>query len=183
MQHLEEPYYVTLLSAAAYHGAAHQRPQVFQVMVRRRRRGITCGEVRVQFISRNDMERTPVTGINTPRGVLRIASPAGTAFELVGYPEQSGGLSNVATVLAELAETIDAKALLAEGHRAPLAWVQRLGYLLSLVAASHLATALESVLAARSPFPVALVPSAPTAGSPADPRWKVAVNVRVEPDL
>ena len=36
MAHLSQPYYVALLSAAAYHGAAHQKPQVFQVMVPRR---------------------------------------------------------------------------------------------------------------------------------------------------
>jgi hypothetical protein len=58
-----------------------------------------------------------------------------------------------------------------------------LGYLLALVDASELATALDPVLAARKPFAVALAPSAPLGGSPSDPRWKVAVNVHVEPDL
>ena len=183
MQRLRERYYVTLLSAAAYHGAAHQKPQVFQVMVPRRRRPIACGDVRIQFISRSDMAETPVIDRNTPRGTLKVASAAATALELVGYPEHSGGLSNVATVLAELAESVDAGALVAEAHRAPLSWVQRLGYLLSLVEASELATALEPVLAARKPFPVALAPSAPLAGRPSDTRWKVVVNVHVEPDL
>ena len=36
MAHLGQPYYAALLTAAAYHGAAHQRPQIFQVMVRGR---------------------------------------------------------------------------------------------------------------------------------------------------
>ena len=45
MRHLGEPYYVTVLSAAAYHGAAHQRPQVFQVMVPRARRPLASGQV------------------------------------------------------------------------------------------------------------------------------------------
>jgi len=182
MQRLGEPYYVALLSAAAYHGAAHQKPQVFQVMVPRRRRPIRCGEVRVAFISRSDMAKTPVIERNTSRGTLRIAAAAATALELVGYPEHCGGLSNVATVLAELAESIDAEAVVAEAHRAPLAWVQRLGYLLALVEASDLASALDPVLVARKPFPVALAPSEPTAGSTSDARWKVAVNVHVEPD-
>ena len=44
----------------------------------------------------------------------------------------SGYLDNVATVLAELAESIEAAALEAEARRAPVAWVQRLGYLLVL---------------------------------------------------
>ena len=33
MRHLGRRYYVALVSAAEIHGAAHQRPQVFQVMV------------------------------------------------------------------------------------------------------------------------------------------------------
>ena len=35
MEHLGEKYYAGLLSAAEYHGAAHQRTQVFQVLVAR----------------------------------------------------------------------------------------------------------------------------------------------------
>ena len=45
-------YYVGLQSAAQYHGAAHHRPQVFQVMVGRSRRPIRCGAVGVDFIAR-----------------------------------------------------------------------------------------------------------------------------------
>lgn len=139
MQHLGEPYYAALLSAAAYHGAAHQKPQRFQVMVPWRRRPLACGEVHVQFMSRNDndMVETPIALLNTPRGVIRIASAAATAHELVGYPEHAGGLNNVATVLAELAESLDAEALIAEARRVPLAWVQRLGYLYLTPAARY----------------------------------------------
>jgi hypothetical protein len=61
--------------------------------------------------------------------------------------------------------------------------VQRLGYLLTLVEASELAAALEPVVRARNPFPVALAPSATAAGCPGDARWKVSINVQVEPDL
>ena len=39
--------YAGLLSAAQYFGAAHHRPQVFQVMLERARRPIHCGQVRV----------------------------------------------------------------------------------------------------------------------------------------
>lgn len=183
MQHLGERYYVALLSAAAYHGAAHQRPQVFQVMVGSRRRPIACGEVRVQFSSRKDMAETPVVERNSPRSVLRVASPAATALELVGYVDAAGGLDNVATVLSELVDAIDADALVAEARRAPRAWVQRLGYLLSLVDADQLAAALDPVVAAGATPLVALQPSSPTTDCPRDSRWQVAVNDRVEPDL
>lgn len=183
MQHLGEPYYVALLSAAAYYGAGHQKPLRFQVMVPQRRRPMACGDVYVQFISRNDMVETPIVERNTPMSVIRIASAAATAHELVAYAEHAGGLSNVATVLAELAEALEPDALIAEARRVPLAWVQRLGYLLALVEASELADALEPVVQARKPFLVALAPSAATVGCPGDSRWKVSINAQVEPDL
>ena len=182
MAHLGEPYYVALLSAAAYHGAAHQAPMVFQVMVPRSRRGLECGGVRVDFVARRDMASTPVVERNTPTGVLRVASPAATALELVGYPERCGYLDNVATVLAELAESIDAKALSAEARRAPGAWIQRLGYLLGLVGADALADDLDGILAGRKVFTVPLAPWEPMEGTPRDARWQLAINVAVEPD-
>ena len=46
-----ESYYVGLLSAAELHGAAHHKPQEFQVMVLRNRRMITCGRVTIRFIA------------------------------------------------------------------------------------------------------------------------------------
>src|SRR5690606_35148866 len=156
MEHLGEPYYVALLSAAAYHGAAHQAPMVFQVMVPRSRRSLECGGVRVDFVARHDMGSTGVVERETPTGVLQVASPAATAVELVGYPERCGFLDNVATVLAELAESIDGDSLVAEAKRAPAAWVQRLGYLLTLVEQNELASHLEGVLKDRNIFTVPL---------------------------
>jgi len=90
MEHLEEPYYVALLSAAAYHGAAHRAPMVFQVVVPEARRSLECGSVRVQFVARQDMEATPTVERNTATCVLRIASPEASAIELVGYPRRCG---------------------------------------------------------------------------------------------
>jgi predicted transcriptional regulator of viral defense system len=183
MAHLRQPYYVALLSAAAYHGAAHQKPQVFQVMLPRARRGFQCGGVRVDFVARRDMADTTVVERNTPAGILRIASPAATALELVGYPGRCGYLDNVATVIAELAESIDGDALEAEARRAPVAWVQRLGYLLALVEQNELAERLEGVLAASQVFVVPLAPWERSEGAPRDSRWQIAVNTQVEAEV
>jgi hypothetical protein len=102
------------------------------MMVRTNRRAIECGAVRVQFIARKDLDHTPIVERTTPRGLLRIASPEPTALELVGYANQAGGLDNVASVLAELVEVLDAGKLVAAAALCPIAWVQRLGYLLDL---------------------------------------------------
>jgi predicted transcriptional regulator of viral defense system len=183
MQHLREPYYAALLSAAELHGAAHQRPQKFQVMVKSNRRAIECGEVRVQFFARRDMESSSVVEMKTPRGLLRVASPETTALELVGYADQSGGLDNVASVLAELVEAIDPAKLTSEAERSPIVWVQRLGYLLDLTEHRDLADTLVPSVVARAKDVPPLIRARSRSGAPRDKRWKLALNATVEPDL
>lgn len=182
MDHLGEPYYVALLSAAARHGAAHQRPQSLQVMVRRNRAAIECGQVRIAFIARGDLERMPIATVNTPRGYVRYSTPEVTAFELVGYPKQAAGLSNVATVLGELAEAIDKDKLIEVAKRSPIGWSQRLGYLLELVEQADLANALAPYVEEHARSYTPLRRAEDVAGATRSPRWKLIINTEVEPD-
>lgn len=182
MEHLGEVYYAALLSAAELHGAAHQRPQSFQVMLRANRRPIVCGRVRVQFVARRDLERTPVVERNTPRGRLRVASPEATALELVGYAEHCGGIDHVASVLVDLAEALDPQRLLAAAELSPIAWAQRLGYLLDRAEQGELAEVLVPHVQERARVRAPLVRSQPLTGAPRIARWKLVVNASLEPD-
>ncbi len=182
MHHLGEPYYAALLSAAELHGAAHQRPQAFQVMVKTNRRPIECGQVRVQFVARKDLHRTPTVQTNTPRGPLLVASPEATALELVGYADQCGGLDNVASILAELVETLDSQKLIAAAQQCPIAWVQRLGYLLDLTEHRKLGDVLAPLVKDLAHVFAPLVRARPNAGATRLERWKLAVNASVDPD-
>jgi predicted transcriptional regulator of viral defense system len=177
-----EPYYIALLSAAERHGAAHQRPQAVQVMVRRNREAIECGRVRVEFVARHDLERMPVKEFNTPRGVARYSTPGVTALELVGYPNHAGGLNNVATVLRDLAEEMDAEELVEAARLSPVSWSQRLGYLLDRVEESDLAQELAPFIKVRARSYTPLRRAASSAGARRDATWKLIVNVDVEPD-
>lgn len=183
MEHLGEIYYVALLSAAELHGAAHQRPQSFQVMVKTNRRPIQCGQVHVQFVARKDLSRMPTVVKNTPRGPLRVASPEATALELVGYADQCGGLDNVASVLAELVPTLDVEKLLAAAQLCPIAWAQRLGYLLDRAEHRDLGDALAPFVNAHAHAVAPLVRARPSLGAQRIGRWKLAINATVEPDL
>ncbi len=183
MQVWGEPYYVGLLSAAERHGSAHQRPQICQVMVRKNRAALACGRVRVAFIARGDLAKMPVTKVNTPRGVLRYSTPEVTALELVGYPNRAGGLSNVATVLSELAEEMDAGKLLEAAHLSPVSWSQRLGYLFELLGQGNLARALAPFVQQQARSYTPLRRAASTVGAKRKPSWKLIVNADVEPDL
>jgi predicted transcriptional regulator of viral defense system len=182
MEHLHETYYVALLSAAELHGAAHQRPQSFQVMVKTNRRPLACGEVRVQFVARKDLDRTSVIERNTPRGRLRVATAEATALELVGYADPCGGLDNVASVLADLAESLNAARLVEAARSCPIAWTQRLGYLLDLTDSRDLADALAAYTAKNAHVVAPLVRARSTAGAERVDRWRLAVNATVEPD-
>ncbi len=182
MRWVEEPYYLGLLTAAAFHGAAHQAPLRTQVVVARNRKPILGNELRIDFIARHDMATTPTQTLNTETGTVRLSTPAATALELVGYAHRCAGLSHVATVLAELSEVLEADALAAEARRCPIAWVQRLGWLLERVDATGLAQALVADVEARAAAPTRLLPSYTGSGAPRDNRWRLIVNTDVEPD-
>lgn len=183
MAHLGLPYYVALLSAARYHGAAHQQPQEFQVMVQKNRPSLVCGSVRVAFVARRNMEMIPTVSFNSPRGPFLVSSPEATAFDLVGYPAHAGGLDNVATVLAELSESIKPQALVSIARISPTPWAQRLGYLLSLVGADDHADVLSKQVVQFPHGTTSLDPSGSSSGAIRDARWKLLINVDVEPDL
>ena len=183
MQFLHEHYYVALLSAAELHGAAHHRPQRFQVMLSKNSRPIGCGKVRVQFVARHDLAKTPVVEMNTPRGRMRVSSREATVLEVVGYAGQCGGLDNVASVLSELVETVEPSKLLEVARLCPIAWSQRLGYLLEVTNHSELGEALVDHVREHAKTIAPLVRAKSLDGAPRAARWKLAINERVEPDL
>jgi predicted transcriptional regulator of viral defense system len=177
-------YYAGLLTAAQYHGAAHQRPQEFQVLLDRRRRPVACGRIRVAFVVRKRLRDVSVQELNTPRGVLRVSTPEATALDLVGYPHHAGGLDQVATVLSELAEGLDSKRLVAAADTAPLPWAQRLGYLLEHSGAAQATLGpLSEYVQRRAHESTLLLPNARRGNAVRDDHWKLFVNAHVEPDL
>lgn len=176
------PYYVGLLSAAALHGSAHQRPQRFQVVVPKNRRSIELGEVAVDYVARADMGRVPIETRNTRMGTVRVSTAEATALDLVGNADRCAGLDHVATVLAELAEAMRPERLAEAAKPSPIAWVQRLGWLLERVDQGELAAALDSEVGTRAHAPAPLVRSAPTAGAERSVRWRLIINAHVEPD-
>jgi predicted transcriptional regulator of viral defense system len=183
MGRLELAYYVALLSAAQYHGAAHQRPQRFQVAVAKNRKPIVSGAVAVEFIARKQAALVPVQALNTPRGAVLVSSVEATALDLVGYPAHAGGLDQAATVLAELADQIDGARLAVAAKTAPVSWSQRLGYVLDFLGHQHRTAPLAAFVRENASEVVPLAPSEPTAGARRIPRWRLNVNVDVEAEV
>lgn len=176
-------YYAGLLTAAQYYGAAHQRPQEFQVFLARNRRPIHCGKVRAKFIARKKIEEIPVRSFNTERGELRVSTPEATALDLAGYPEHVGGLDQVATILSELAGEIDPAALVVIAVTAPITWVQRLGYILELVEQTAAAEYIQTYVYEHARQYTMLAPGHEGAESRRASNWKLIVNTELEPDI
>jgi predicted transcriptional regulator of viral defense system len=173
-------YYAGLLSAAQYYGAAHYRPQEFQVFLAQGRRPIHCGRVRVSFMTRARIAEVRVQSLNTPRGTLRVSTPEATAVDLVGYQRRAGGLDQVATVLSELAERLHPHELIAAARTAPITWAQRLGYLLGRSGFAEKAAPLRTYVRDHARQSVALLPTAPHSPSQRDRIWKLYVNAEVQ---
>jgi len=183
MRFLGQPYYVGLLSAAGLHGASHQQSMVFQVITDRPTRQAKVGRARLEFHATRAVEETPVSGMQTETGSMRVSTPEATAFDVVKFSSACGGWSNVATVLSELAERIDPGSLqaLAELRKSPE--VQRLGFLLDQAGQSRLADALLRALAVRRYRPVLLAHDMPQGDAVAAAPWRVIPNVKIELDL
>ncbi len=182
MAHLKEPYYVSLLSAAQYHGAAHHSPQIFQIMTRANKPVLRCGKIAIEFVAKRNASEMPTEARNTKRGSIKLSTPELTALDLIGYYQHCGGLDNVATVLSELSEQMDGQKLLKTATFAPIAWVQRLGYLLRLVGADKITSEIAALIEKENPKIAPLI-RGPSKGAPKDRIFRVAINMEVEPDL
>lgn len=183
MKHKQLTYYAGLLSAAQYYGAAHHRPQEFQVLLEKNRRAVRCGKVRVRFVARKRIKETPTRTFNTPRGEIRVSTPEATAVDLAGYPHHAGGLENVATVLAELADSIDPGLLPEAAATAPIPWAQRLGYVLCMVNANDIARPLQAYVRDKVNEYTPLVPGEASPNAERDSDWKIIVNLQLTSEV
>jgi predicted transcriptional regulator of viral defense system len=175
------PYYVGLLSAAALHGAAAQQPQEFQVLTNRQLRPAPVGRGRIRFLMKKNLQGTPVVAVKTETGSMRVSTPEATAVDLVRYAAHSGGWSNVAKVLTDLAEKIDPDRLAEAARTADdVAAAQRLGYLLEQTGAGDKAGPLLKWVEAARPRTVPLRPDRPAANAVRDRRWRLLVNEQIE---
>ncbi len=181
MKFLGQPYYVALLSAAALHGAAHQQPQGFQVVTSKQVRAMAAGRARIRFFRKLHLERTPAMDMKTETGVMRVSTPEATALDLLRYIDQVGHLGHVATVLGELAESMEAERL-AQVARAEseLPIAQRLGHILERVGAHETASSLAAWIEERRPRFVPLRPDRSVKRAGKDARWRVLANEKVE---
>jgi predicted transcriptional regulator of viral defense system len=177
------PYYVGLLSAAALHGAAHQQAQEFQVITDQALRPVASGRMQLRFFVKKSIAQTPTVGMKVETGTMQVSTPEATVFDLVRYPLAVGGLGNIVTVFADLAEKIDPERLVRVAAEEPeIAAIQRAGLLLESVGAGDAVRSLSEWLAERKPRTVALRADRNVTGAAKNQRWRVLVNERIQVD-
>jgi len=187
MKHLQRPYYVGLLNAAAFHGSSHQQPQEyfvitdFPVLRPTKKKGL-----KINYISIKELPESLIEQRKTESGYLDISNAALTACDLIQFEKRIGGLNRAATVLNDLTEVIKPfdfnHALINHAHVTAL---QRLGYLLENACFNTaLGDALFEAMKQHelSLFRTPLKSSKNTTGFSSDNRWKVIVNTDIEID-
>lgn len=183
MKECQSDYYLGLLSAAEIHGAAHQRPQEFQVMTDKPRRTIEVSRYRIRFFKKWNIKDVPVTNHKTATGFIKVSTPEATALDLIRYYDDVGFYGNVVTVLSELSEQMTATGLVAAAKcGVEIAVVQRLGYFLELLDKSKLANALHKWLTTKSPRITSLRSDLDSGDAPLNRRWLLYINEQVETD-
>lgn len=109
MQFLNQSYYVGLLSAAALHGASHQKPQVFQVITDRYLSPIKPLNLKIEPLLYGDMDLAITMIMKSITGYFKVSSPEWTAIDLFRFPHRAAGYGNIMTVLVELSESLSSK--------------------------------------------------------------------------
>jgi predicted transcriptional regulator of viral defense system len=184
MRHLGRHYYVGLLNAASYHGASHQAPQTFSVLIdqaHRRLEDRDIERVRLRFISSRSTEEMPTQQQTTHTGYVTVATPETTMVDLAWRPRLGVGMSNVATVLKEI-EGLDAEKLARAAQLRPRSVARRLGWLVERFRPDLDAHWLRVIAEPAEGEPVPLVPGSRRQGR-VDSNWGLRINTVVEPDV
>lgn len=186
MRYSNQDYYISLLSASALHGAAHQQPQVFQVITNKPLRSILVGRTKIQFLTKKIILPESYQSIKTSTGYMNVSTPESTAFDIIRYVKHSGHLNNIATILSELKEKIDPSRFkqLLETENLELPYLQRLGYLLELVETNKdVVTLLKNWVKQHGARFVPLSSNKNYENTPKNKDWHLYINENIESDI
>lgn len=187
MDYLDRPYYISLLSAAALHGAAHQQPQVnFVCTSLPSMRTTTKKGMQIEYVSKRKFPESHIIKKNTESGYVNVSDPILTCLDLINYNKTIGGFNRLATVINELSEEINKNQITSDILQlAPNADIQRLGYLWEYECdQAGLADALFRILKESSNYTKTykLNSSKVLQKNSIKNRWRINVNTKIEID-
>ena len=192
MQYLQAEYYVALLSAGLFYGATHQKPARFQVITNKRiKHSLEFGDVVIELVYKESLQGLPTQDFVVSTGYLKVSTPELLAIDLFKYSKRAGGISHIATVLSELAPSMNEDKLIVLAEElGEICQVQRIGFILERIDVLEdeekkdkiIAKLAEYIETVDRPY-VSLVPYISRTGHPKCEKWKVIENTDFESDL
>lgn len=193
MAHLGLDYRVSLLRAAAFHGAAHQAAMVFQVISPRQVPIIVIGRHRIEFLyqTAEAFARTNqpawLDRLKTDAGFAKVAGLELTLLDMCRYFHRAGGLNAAAQAVHDLGAKARGSVLAAAAKAYDNTAVRRLGYLLEHFGYTRQSRSLTQYAEQAKSFAL-LDPSNKPAARPLaaceerNKPWKLTINTDVEID-
>lgn len=188
MHYLERKYYLSLLNAAALHGASHQQPQAYFVTTEYPvLRATNKKGIRINYISTKQFPPDSlIEKRKTETGYIFVSNPILTAVDLISFEKRIGGMNRAATVINELVEQITPRtigaSLIGNAHVTSL---QRLGFLFEeLLRRKDLADKLyrECRKAGLTFYKIPLKASGDKKSGLINEKWKIVINTEIEID-
>jgi predicted transcriptional regulator of viral defense system len=187
MNYYGKPYYVGLLSAAAFWGAAHQRPQQFSIITAppKFQRSQSRNRLLLWFYRQVIPEKFLLEK-NTETSAVRYSNAELTAIDLVQFEQHIGGLSRASTVLSELLENTNFKGAAKELFTfTTLPAIQRLGYIVDEVLEDkeQADVIYSEMLKYRTKIQYCYLSNrCQREEYTVNKRWKILINTEIEPD-
>lgn len=176
-------YYMSGISAAELHGAAHQRTQVYQVVTDRTLPTFDYNGLHISFFRKKPITDRMWTLRNVFSGYLRVSTPETTAYDLLFLPRACRSLSRVATIFIELGEVLKPAELATLcGMGCETVPLQRLGWLLDHTGWGKHTGQLHKKLQIRGLQWRLLEPRLPMKGQ-RNNRWHIIENTDIQPDI
>lgn len=181
MEFLHREYYVGLLSAAALHGAGHQQPMQFQVMIKKPPlRSIKNKKLDLHFYVKNNWQPEDIVKIKTETGYIEVSSPPYTAFDLVRYHKKIGGLNRVIPILEDLVESMKSTELNRTAENQKIPDIQRLGYILEQLGSEQLSSILYKKIKENHLREIPISLAHKNRVGELNSKWNVIVNTNLD---
>ena len=185
MVFLRKEYYISLLNAASFYGASHQRVQTFSVTTEAPKlRNTTKTGISILFFSKKNIPEKFIRKHKAQSGYVNVSSPELTAIDLIENEKYVGGLNRVCTVLNELVDSIDFDRLDEDFFNlTSTPTYQRLGYILEYVLERE--ELADKFKAKTSSLPMRKIPfkiGKSTLDCEIEKKWKVIINQEIEVD-
>ena len=184
--HLDRNYYVSLFSAAKFHGASHQQVQRDYLITEKPKfNDISKNTIDIRFFTTTNWPDKNIQQKKSDAGIFKISSPALTIVDLIHHQTKLGGINRMLAIIEELTEELTESDL-----SELLSWypnkstLQRFGFLLEeLGMEEEFQEMIYSELMTKMIFPVLLSPKSIEKPGAVDNKWKVAINVKLDSDL